>query len=215
VKKLDLKYNLDEIITPIGFPGLEIKASDFPNLVGPYQRTKELEKFGFNIFNGNSGIDQLETFIHQVCNWGNRPGIAANVLSHNSAFAIEKAFRNAIIELHRSKPSLSTAMGELNRINYLGKPSFASKHLRFLRADICPVFDDIIVQNSIYDNNEYEYETFAEECLEIAARIERLGIINPICRIHAKWYAAEVEIAIYHYLKKDKNVWYCRNILNW
>jgi hypothetical protein len=78
---------------------------------------------------------------------------------------------------------------------------FSSKHLRFLRPDICPVFDSIISDNSGYLFDEFGYELFAENCLEIGDHLEELKIKNPRKRPDDKWYTADVEVAIWKYLK--------------
>ena len=188
-------------ITPKGFLSLSLDTSEFPKLVISTKDVSCLEDKGKTILTGVYSIEQLKIFIQKVCNWGNYPGIAERIFKDNSLDSIKKAFDKCIIELKQSDPVLTKAMIELNNIKNLGKPSFSSKHMRFLRPDICPVFDSIIIENSSYINDELDYSEFATECSRIAAVLEGLKIHNPRNRPNGRWYAADVEVAIYRYLK--------------
>jgi len=178
-----------------------LQPSDFSRLVIRGERTIAIENEGDIVFRGDLSQHRLEAFIRNVCQWGGYSGIATRVLAHNSYAAIKHAFQNAINKLSQPYPDPGHALYEINQVSGLGKPSFASKHLRFLSPEVCPVFDSIIEKNSSYPYDEVGYGWFVEDCLKIAASLESCNTPNPMMRPQGKWYAADVEVALYRYLK--------------
>jgi hypothetical protein len=86
----------------------------------------------------------LEPFITAACNWGGYAGIGRRILNRNSLPALRDGLREANELLDKQTPDVEGALTRLNRLHSLGSPSFASKHLRFLRPDICPVLDSVL-----------------------------------------------------------------------
>jgi hypothetical protein len=78
----------------------------------------------------------------------------------------------------------------------IGAPSFASKHLRFLRPDVCPILDSVIAGNLTYASTSAGYAQYAADCLEIARVLENNGVPNPVLRSD-RWRAADVDMALY------------------
>jgi hypothetical protein len=93
------------------------------------------------------------------------------------------------------------ALHEINRIKHLGRSSFASKHLRFLRPDVCPILDSIISGMLNYEFNARGYGQLSKDCLRVAKVLQAVGIPNPMHRDQGSWYAADVEMALFAYLK--------------
>ncbi len=75
--------------------------------------------------------------------------------------------------------------------------SFASKHLRFLRPDICPVFDSYLHDALPYTLDASGYSDFANDCAWLAHQLGANQIPNPRQRAGGVWFAADVEGAIY------------------
>ena len=95
------------------------------------------------------------------------------MLNRNSAVSLQTHFREAVKELEMESPNVADALREINHIHQLGSPSFASKHLRFLRPDLCPILDSIISGRLHYRANPQGYAQLSRDCLEIAALLEQ------------------------------------------
>jgi len=80
--------------------------------------------------------------------------------------------------------------------------SFASKHLRLLRPDLCPVLDNILSEKLGYPLNTRGYRRFAKDCRRAARVLERHGVSNPLGRDGGAWFAADVEMAFYVHVKE-------------
>jgi hypothetical protein len=178
---------------------------DFTRLVHnhlrAYPATPALEGEGAKIMATDFPEKQLPTFVCNVCNWGGYPGIAARVLNQNSLATIRARFRDAAASLGNENPRLQAALLAINSIRQLGSPSFASKHLRFIRPDICPVLDSINSDRLGYHFAPQGFESLSNDCLTIARRLQEYGIINPMKRENGTWFAADVEMALFAYLQ--------------
>ena len=107
----------------------------------------------------------VESFIREVCKWGNYAGIAGRILAKNDINLICEIFAAASVRASNGTDFVDGALELVNRINGLGKPSFASKHLRFLWPEFCPVFDSILEDAlKFYDPFPRAYRQFAEDC---------------------------------------------------
>jgi hypothetical protein len=158
---------------------------------------------------GKFGPKRLEKFIRGVCDWGNYPGIAERVIKNNHPLQIRKAFQGAVACLRKPVPDPVNALAALNQLHGLGQPSFASKHLRFLRPDICPVLDDGRICTASwryapsvlgYTYDSHGYRDWVRDCKRISRRLQRLGISNPVKRPSGHWYAADVDAGLWLYL---------------
>jgi hypothetical protein len=167
-----------------------------------YPDTPDLETEGSRLRSADFEEQQLESFIRRVCTWGGYPGIGGRTVNQNSKAKIGMCFRSAMAKLESDIPNISGALYEVNRIRSLGKPSFASKHLRFLRPDICPILDSIVSDRLNYPFTIYGYQALASDCAKIAVSLQDNQITNPRHREGNRWYISDVEMAIFSYLNK-------------
>ena len=185
--------------------GVVLQPSDFTKLVKHHpvrlSDTRELEQEASCLRAAGFPEERLASFIRKVCKWGGYAGIAGKVLKNNTLPMIQRRFVNATNALNSDTPDVQGALREINQIKGLGRPSFASKHLRFLRPDVCPVLDSIISNNLGYASDEHGYKQFSDDCLRIAETLEQHGVANPMDREGGKWFAADVEMALYTYLR--------------
>jgi hypothetical protein len=189
------------------FGNIRINArfKDFSDLVDRHLRrvpgTKELEKKGKLLRDANFPQEQLNQFIREVCSWGGYAGIAGRILNQNDLFFIQKVFTKTSNLLALVNPKVRMALFEINQIKGLGTPSFASKHLRFLCPNACPVFDSFIWENFGYVFGPSGYEEFSNDCLRIAKALEGHKIHNPMNRAKRRWFASDVEMALFAHLR--------------
>ena len=191
--------------------GLVLQPSDFTRLVKHHldevENTRELEHEASRLCAADFAEEQLTSFIRGVCKWGNYPGIAGRVLKskNNTLPVIQRQFISATNALNSDIPDVQGALREINQIRGLGRPSFASKHLRFLRPDVCPVLDRTISKHLQYPLDEYGYKQFSDDCLRIAETLQQHGVSNPMGRESGKWFAADVEMALFQYLREPSS----------
>ena len=180
--------------------------ADFSRLVERHLRrypdTPNLEVEGSRLKSADFAEQQLELFIRRVCTWGGYPGIGGRIINQNSTTKISKCFRSAMAKLEADSPDISGALQDVNFIRGLGTPSFASKHLRFLRPDICPILDSIVSTRLNYPFNRHGYQALSSDCAKIAISLQYNQVANPRLRVGNKWYIADVEMAIFSYLNQ-------------
>jgi hypothetical protein len=185
--------------------GFVLQPSDFTRLVkdhlDEWVGTKELEYEASRLRAAGFPEEQFASFIPRVCKWGNYPGIAGKVLKNNDLPMIRGQFIGATNALDSAIPDVQVALRQMKQIYGLGT-SFASKHLRFLRPDVCPILDSIISNNLGYASDEHGYKRFSDDCLRIAKALKQHGVCNPMGRESGKWFAADVEMALFTYLRK-------------
>jgi hypothetical protein len=183
----------------------EIRVTDFPRLLKAHlvsdPTTPEVELLGRNLLANNFAKADIPKFVKAVCRWGGYAGIGGRVLKSNSPESILVALKNAACHLDCNPPAFAKALDEINKIKCLGTPSFASKHLRFLRPDLCPVFDSILREALPYSFNSKGYAAFSQDCTKIAAALTAQKIKNPRERPQDLWYAADVEAAIFVWVR--------------
>ncbi len=166
-----------------------------------YRGTATLERQAAELMAAAFPEVDLEQFIRKVCRWGGYAGIGARVIKDNQLHSIRAHFLAAIGHLVAAPPRLADALHEINLIRGLGTPSFASKHMRFLRPDICPILDDINRQALQYAFTPEGYAELSGDCLYIAAKLLDRRIANPMNRANGRWFAADVEMATFAHLK--------------
>ena len=187
---------------------ISLSLSNFPYFLKRWldkwgsEDTKELEIQGINLIAVDFAEEDLRYFIRQVCRWGNYAGIGGRVLNQNKIDMIRTNFLEAWKALNLSPPNVRRALISINKIKNLGTPSFASKHLRFLMPQVCPVLDSIIWQGvGKYSFDPEGYAEFSRDCLEIASKLHKNLTINPRARETGMWFAADIEGAIFEYLQ--------------
>lgn len=211
--QLALLFNIIKVFMPmqiatssITFGNEIVPFADFSRLIERhlycYPNTPNLELEGSQLKSADFAEQQLGSFIRHVCIWGGYPGIGGRIINQNSMSKISECFRSAMAKLESDIPNISGALQEVNFIRGLGTPSFASKHLRFLRPDICPILDSIISARLSYPFNGYGYQALSSDCAKIAVLLQFNQIANPRHRDDNKWYIADIEMAIFSYLNK-------------
>jgi hypothetical protein len=183
-------------LLPVAFPGL---VERHPQGVA---KALALEKEAHRLMAGDFSDRQLREFMRSVCEWGGYPKTADKVLAGNPFSEIRRRFSNAMAALASKKPDYKFALREIRSLRFLGL-SFASKHLRLLRPDVCPVLDSILSEQLAYPLNVAGYRRFSDDCLRLARWLNGCGVLNPIRRKDDKWFAADVEMALYVHVKEQ------------
>lgn len=182
---------------------IQIPALEFPRLLRDHltenPSTPAIEQFGKKL--GEMDFPQEETaqFVMNVCTWGGYPGIAGRVLKNNKIDQICGAFRGGLSDLKAG--SVFKALCRVNTISGLGTPSFASKHLRFLRPDMCAVFDSIPRDSLAIPFDPSGYHQFCADCTSLARALVTNQIPCPASRDGGAWLAADAEGALYIYAR--------------
>ena len=159
--------------------------------------TEGLERVGAVLLSDGLPDSRIEEFVRRVCRWGGYPGIAGRVLKHNTLAQIRSAFLEAVGQLALGQPRVATALSAVNRISGLGRPSFASKHLRFLRPDLCPVLDRLVAKHCGYPLDPSGYHAFAAACRTASHELITAHVANPVFRPGGVWFVADVENALF------------------
>ncbi|MBS1249612.1 MAG: hypothetical protein MAG431_01192 [Chloroflexi bacterium] len=191
----------DQVIIVAGSP---VQPGAFTGLVERHpqvEKTMSLEVEARQLLT-NFSRQQLSDFIRSVCAWGGYPGTAARVLGQNAWPDIQRQFDSAIAALSLDPPDVQSALRAVRRVRHLGV-SFSSKHLRLLRPDVCPVLDSTLSEMLGYPLNSRGYQRFSDDCQKVAALLQRLGVRNPLGRDGGKWFAADVEMALFVYVKES------------
>lgn len=183
--------------------GRSLPIAEFPALLAEHLRrfpnSVQLEQEAYALRSARFPINNIPRFVTAVCEWGGYPGIAGRVHRHNTPEQLKAALLGAIAYLDREVPDCGAALNVLNQLHSLGTPSFSSKHLRFLRPDICPVFDAILRDMLPYSFDAAGYNEFAVDCIELATHLRRIGLPNPRGRSDGAWFAADIEGALFAY----------------
>jgi hypothetical protein len=179
--------------------------ADIPALVQRHlstvSATRELEQGAQDLLAQGFPPHALQAFIRHVCKWGGYAGVAGRILKHNALVQIRTSFQNALACLELPTPDVEKALTQINTIHGLGKPSFASKHLRFLCPALCPVLDSLLSRKLAYRYDARGYGRFAGDCLSIAKTLQECEADNPVARANGRWYAADVEMALFALLR--------------
>lgn len=182
-------------VQPGAFTGL---AERHPQI----EKTVSLEIEARRLLTTDFSRQELSNFIRNVCAWGGYPGTAARVLEQNAWPEIQHQFGSAIAALSLDPPDLQGALRAVRRVRHLGL-SFASKHLRLLRPDVCPVLDSTLSEKLGYPLDGRGYQRFSDDCQTVAALLQQHGVHNPLGRDGGKWFAADVEMALFVYVKES------------
>jgi hypothetical protein len=178
---------------------ITIPVTAFPQLLRDHlienPSTPTIERLGQRLGEIDFPRDETAEFVRQVCNWGGYPGIAGRVLKNNRIDQICGALRGALSDLEAG--SVFKALCRVNAISGLGTPSFASKHLRFLRPGICAVFDSILRDSLAIPFDPAGYHRFCADCASLARALVVNQIPCPASRDGGTWFAADAEGALY------------------
>jgi hypothetical protein len=177
----------------------------FPGLVERHpqvEKTLLLEIEARRLLTTDFSREQLSKFIQGVCAWGGFPGTAERVLKQNPWPDIHRQFSSAIAALSLDPPDVKSALGAVRQVRHLGL-SFASKHLRLLRPDVCPVLDSTLSEKLGYPLDSRGYQRFSRDCQKVATLLQRHGERNPLGRDDGKWFAADVEMALFVFIKES------------
>ncbi len=180
--------------------GIQVPLSSFPKLLQDhltkYPTTPDIEKCGMDLAAKNFPENDTKEFLEKVCYWGGYSGVGGRVLKQNSIKDICTGLREATSILAAGQ-SVADALTRVNKLRGLGTPSFASKHLRFLRPDLCGVFDSILDEVLPYSFDATGYSDFCADCAVVAKQLAASGIANPATRAGGAWFVADVEGALY------------------
>ncbi|QJW97758.1 hypothetical protein [Frigoriglobus tundricola] len=167
-------------------------------------RTHELEAAGAELRRSAFPDEQLSQFIRDVCQWGGYAGVRGRILKNNSIEVIRQRFGQALAALDVDpvtadsiRPALTSALCAVNQLRDLGRPSFASKHLRFLCPVLSPVLDSIIADEYGYPLSPEGYGDYAADCLRVASRLRLERVENPMSRVENAWFAGDVDMAVF------------------
>jgi hypothetical protein len=189
-------------------PGGSFAVSKFPGLVRAHLHevlcTMTIEAEGLRLVSRGLPRMDLERFIRHVCTWGGYRALAGRIIAtkNNHPSTIRDAFTKSVAQLCDKEPRPETALQLISRVKGLGRPSFASKHLRFLSPKFCPTFDSKIAKNFNYPHNFQGYSEFASDCSTVGAQLKASGIENPMGRDEARWFTSDVEMALFAFLNR-------------
>jgi hypothetical protein len=187
-----------------------IPYSDFPVLLAAhlkqYPGTPEVERLGLALREGDPmKWDDLVTFMEKVAEWAGRTGprvIRGQVLK-GDPIDIEGKVRDAIAQLRSDRPSPVAALKKMDEVKGLDV-SFASKLLRLLFPEYCPVLDSILSCRLGYAPTADGYGAFACRCTEIAGELNRAQIASTFPG-RTDWRPSDVEAALFAWV----NGWRC------
>jgi len=191
------------------FFGIQVPFARFTALAEAHARanpdTPSIEVRGKKLIADNFPEPEIEPFVRAVCRWGGYEGIAGRVLRRNRRAQICVALREAASRIAETTPNVRAALESVNRLKDLGTPSFASKHLRFLFPEHCPVFDSLLQEALPYSFDPEGYGCFARDCSALATELSRRKVANPWSRRNGLWFAADAEAVLYaHVTKTDE-----------
>lgn len=201
-------------ITALVWQQVTIPYTDFPVLLTAFLNqnrtaflnqnriTKEAEELGRALRESDPmNWDNLETFMKKVGEWAGKTGprvVLGQVLKGNTneiKDEIKGKVRDAIAQLKSDKPNPAAALRKMVETRGLDI-SFASKHLRLLFPEYCPVLDSILSCRLGYALTTDGYEAFARRCTEIASELNRAQIASTFPG-RTDWRPSDVEAALF------------------
>jgi hypothetical protein len=187
------------ILNDTAYFGLSVPLPEFPALLQKHlelvQQTLAIEELGCELTRTDFAVDLVPGFVEAVCKWGGYSGIAGRVLKDNPIKHLQSSFKSATESLVAG--DVAKALIHVNSIHGLGTPSFGSKHLRFLRPDLCPVFDSLLRDALPYPFSPDGYAEFSRDCVVLGRALAERKVSNPRHRPAGAWFAADVEGALF------------------
>jgi hypothetical protein len=189
-------------ITALVWQQVTIPHADFPVLLAAFLRenpsTPAAERLGLALRESDPmKWDDLETFMKKVGEWAGKTGprvVLGQVLKGNTS-EIKDKVRDAIAQLKSDKPNPAAALRKMDEVKGLDI-SFASKHLRLLFPEYCPVLDSILSCRLGHALTADGYEEFARRCTEIAGELNRAQIPSTFPG-RTDWRPSDVEAALF------------------
>jgi len=169
---------------------VSLHLSVVPNTYHIEQQAKELIQQNFY-------HDRLLYFTKEIHAWGGTYRNLNKVLDSIKP----QYFIDSWAALCQTPPQIGLALTSVMRVNGLGI-SYASKHLRFLKPDICPILDEIIHKQLKYSSSPNGYLKYSRDTKEICQMLENNKIVNPMNRDNQAWYCADVDMGIFAYIQK-------------
>ena len=189
------------------FFGIEIPLERFAPLAAAHfarvQHTADIEARGKLLIKKKFPKADVVDFVRRVCAWGGYSGVSGRVLKRNDLVQIRRSVSEAVAHLTVATPDIASALYTINRLKGLGRLSFASKHLRFLCPELCPVFDSFLQSALPYSFDVAGYARFASDCRRLAAELTRLAVRNPWPERNGRWLAADAEASMYEYVRTE------------
>ena len=188
--------------TGVEFEGNAIPWEQFPDLLmahlGKCPDTPGAEAAG-GAFVADPSERNAVTLIYRTCYWGgsNGPRILPQIIKNNDPLELAAHFSAALDSLKHGHGlrELIGALENVNKIHYLGQPSFASKMLRMLDGDHCGVLDSLVSGAAKYPLDQMSFALYSVTLQDIALDLDSRGIANP--RGFEKWRAADADAAIF------------------
>ncbi len=182
-----------------------IPYADFPRLLEAYLKqnplTQEVENLGLELRESDPmEWEKVEAFITKVGEWAGQTGprvVRGQVLKGNRSEIVSR-MRDAVAQLKSAKPNLTAAFEEMGKIKGLGV-SFASKHLRLLFPEYCPVLDSTLSYRLGYPLTTDGFGAFARLCTTVADELNRAQIASTFPG-RKDWRPADVEAALFAWI---------------
>lgn len=160
--------------------------------------TEIFEQIAINLQNENFNPQNTARFVRQICRWGGYYGLSARILNQNGQNELVAAFQEAYNHLNNGNSQ--DALIRLNNLRQLGRPSFASKFLRFLAPHQAVVLDRVISENTGIPLTPDGYHNLINQCHEIVNELNLGHHQNPI-RNNNLWVVADVEAAFFAHMQ--------------
>jgi hypothetical protein len=180
----------------------ELADQDFPDRIQRHRiefpDVEILERIAADLTTAGFPESRTLRFVRQVCRWGGYYGIAERVRRDNES-GVSQSFVCAWENLTRG--DIVGALAEINRLKGLGRPSFASKFLRFLAPQSAPILDRIISNQTGFQLTTVGYGQLIQACHAAATQLTDVGVLNPV-RSNGQWYIADIEAALYADMEK-------------
>jgi hypothetical protein len=189
-------------VTALVWQQATIPYADFPVLLAAFLKenpsTPEVERLGLALRESDPmKWDDLEIFMKKVGEWAGKTGprvVLGKVLKGNT-IEIEGKVRDAIAQLRSDKPNPVAALRKMDEVKGLDV-SFASKHLRLLFPEYCPVLDSILSCRLGYPLTADGYGAFARRCAEIADELNRVPVASTFPG-RTDWRPSDVEASLF------------------
>jgi hypothetical protein len=176
---------------------------NFPNRIQRHRKeypdTAVLESVAAELARDGFPTASCLRFLRQVCRWGGYYGIAARVRNQNAPTQIAAAFKRAA--RLSNEGDVLAGLAAINTLRGLGRPSFASKFVRFLAPQSAPILDAVVSQGTGFPLNALGYGQLIAACQTVAEQLQAAKISNPI-RQDGVWYLADIEAAFYADMEK-------------
>lgn len=176
----------------------------FPELlaefVGRVPATPFVERAGQALVSSDFAQHETVVYVLCVCCWGgNQHDQAGKILAASSPAQIRVALRRAYETLQSAGADGGAQVAALECLTpcpNLKGVSYGSKHLMLMRPDVCGTLDSRVSRLGYYQDPS-GYRQWCADCMTVATRLESLGVANPRGRENGRWYAADIDAAMF------------------